>query len=70
MRFIILILIVFPSLLVVCNAIYAISHSKTMAIINLIVLGIFVILGAYLFWIELFPKEVKKDKIIKDYSPE
>lgn len=67
MRFIILILITFPTLLVVCNAIYAISHSKIMAVTNLIILGIFVILGAYLLWIEIYPKEVKKDKIIKDY---
>ena len=70
MRFIILVLIAFPSLLIVCNSIYAISHSKTIAVINLIGLCIFVILGSYLLWIEIYPKEVKKDKIIKDYSPE
>lgn len=70
MRFIILILVMFPSLLVICNAVYAISHSKTMAILNLIGLGIFAILGTYLLWVEIYPHEVKKDKIIKDYSHE
>lgn len=70
MRFIILILIVFPSLLIVCNSIYAIANSKTMAIINLVLLGVIIITGGYLMWIEVYPPKVKKDKIIKDYSPE
>ena len=53
-----------------CNTIYAISTSKTMAIINLGFLGLAVIAGGYLLWIELYPSRVKKDIIIKDYSPE
>lgn len=70
MRLIILILIVFPTLLIVCNTIYAISHSKTMAVINLVLLGVIIITGGYLLWIEIYPPKEKKDKIIKDYSPE
>lgn len=70
MRLGLLVLFIFPSLMMLCNTIYAISTSKTMAIINLGLLGLAVIAGGYLFWLELYPKEIKKDKIIKDYSHE
>ncbi len=70
MRLGLLVLFIFPSLMMLCNTIYAISTSKTMAIINLGFLGLAVIAGGYLLWIELYPSRVKKDIIIKDYSPE
>lgn len=70
MKSITLFIFIFSPLLILSNAIYAISTSRTMAVINLVFLGILIIIGSYFMWLEFYPSKAKKDKIIKDYSPE
>lgn len=70
MKIVTLFIFIICPLVLVCNSIYAIATSKVMAVINLIILGLVCIIIGYLLWMDLFIDKPKKDKIIKDYSPE
>lgn len=70
MKLITLFMFIICPLVLVCNSIYAITTSKVMAVINLIILGLVCIITGYLLWIDLSIDKPKKDKVIKDYSPE
>lgn len=70
MRLLNLIIMILGTLIMYGGIIYAINNNKIFAVLVFIIGGGLISVGLYLIWLDLFPNKPKKDKIIKDYSPE